>query len=341
MRTAKAVSCGLVFVLSTKPDQALKIKKTGQTRPGKEANMDEILDQTAGEVTANEDAFLEDWGGGAEMTADQPEETAEPMETGEETPVEDLSESAETPDEGTEPPADAEQAALTQQTEAETVDARPQTWELRHMGEVRQANEAEMVALAQKGMDYDRIRSQYDEFKPVMEMVNRFANQQGLNTKEYISMLRAQAKQAEGLSEADARRSVELEDREAVVAAAEAERQAQQDAMAQAQRAEAEAASRRQADIQEFQQTFPEAAKDPNSIPPQVWADVRNGSSLVAAYARFNNGRLEQEIADAKRETASVQQNQRNAERSTGSMRSAGDCSKTRDDFGDAFDSAM
>ena len=294
MRTAKAVSCGLVFVLSTKPDQALKIQKTGQTRPGKEANMDEILDQTA-----------------------------------------------ETPDEDTEPPADAEQADQTQQTEAETVDARPQTWELRHMGEVRQANEAEMVALAQKGMDYDRIRSQYDELKPVMEMVNRFANQQGLNTKDYISMLRAQAKQAEGLSEADARRSVELEDREAVVAAAEAERQAQQDAMEQAQRAEAEAASRRQADIQEFQQTFPEAAKDPNSIPPQVWADVRNGFSLVAAYARYAVQQARQDAADAKRETASVQQNQRNAERSTGSMRSAGDNSKTRDDFGDAFDSAM
>lgn len=201
------------------------------------------------------------------------------------------------------------------------------------MGEVRQANEAEMVALAQKGMDYDRIRSQYDEFKPVMEMVNRFANQQGLNTKDYISMLRAQAKQAEGLSEADARRSVELEDREAVVAAAEAERQAQQDAMAQAQRAEAEAASRRQADIQEFQQTFPEAAKDPNSIPPQVWADVRNGSSLVAAYARYAVQQARQDAADAKRETASVQQNQRNAERSTGSMRSAGDGLKSKDPF--------
>ena len=295
--------------------------------------MDENMNQIPEQEPETTDAFLDDWDGSGELTADQPEETAEPVETGEETPVEDPSESAQTPEEGTEPPADAEQAPQTQQTEAETVDARPQTWELRHMGEVRQANEAEMVALAQKGMDYDRIRSQYDEFKPVMEMVNRFANQQGLNTKDYISMLRAQAKQAEGLSEADARRSVELEDREAVVAAAEAERQAQ--------RAEAEAASRRQADIQEFQQTFPEAAKDPNSIPPQVWADVRNGSSLVAAYARFNNGRLEQEIADAKRETASVQQNQRNAERSTGSMRSAGDNSKTRDDFGDAFDSAM
>ena len=295
--------------------------------------MDENMNQIPEQEPETTDAFLDDWDGGAEMMADQPEETAEPTETGEETPVEDPSESAETPDEDTEPPADAEQAAQAQQTEAETVDARPQTWELRHMGEVRQANEAEMVALAQKGMDYDRIRSQYDEFKPVMEMVNRFANQQGLNTKDYISMLRAQAKQAEGLSEADARRSVELEDREAIVAAAEAERQAQ--------RAEAEAANRRQADIQEFQQTFPEAAKDPNSIPPQVWADVRNGSSLVAAYARYAVQQARQDAADAKRETASVQQNQRNAERSTGSMRSAGDNSKTRDDFGDAFDSAM
>lgn len=296
--------------------------------------MEENMNQIPEQEPETTDAFLDDWDGGAEMMADQPDETAEPVETGEETPADDPSESAETPEEDTEPPADAEQAVQTQQTETETVDARPKTWELRHMGEVRQANEAEMVALAQKGMDYDRIRSQYDEFKPVMEMVNRFANQQGLNTKDYISMLRAQAKQAEGLSEADARRSVELEDREAVVAAAEAERQAQQYAMAQA-------ASRRQADIQEFQQTFPEAAKDPNSIPPQVWADVRNGSSLVAAYARYAVQQARQDAADAKRETASVQQNQRNAERSTGSMRSAGDNSKTRDDFGDAFDSAM
>ena len=295
--------------------------------------MDENMNQIPEQEPETTDAFLDGWDGEAEAAADQPEADAEPMGTGEETPVEDPSESAETPEEDTQPPADAEQAAQTQQTEAETVDARPQTWELRHMGEVRQANEAEMVALAQKGMDYDRIRSQYDEFKPVMEMINRFANQQGLNTKDYISMLRAQAKQAEGLSEADARRSVELEDREAVVAAAEAERQAQQDATAQAQRAEAEAASRRQADIQEFQQTFPEAAKDPNSIPPQVWADVRNGSSLVAAYARSAGPQARQDAAAAQRETASVQQNQKNAARATGSMQSAGDGPKSKDPF--------
>ena len=67
------------------------------------------------------------------------------------------------------------------------------------MGEVRQANEAE-IKTAQKGMDSDRIRSQYDEFEaPYGEMVNPLANQQGLNTKEYISMLRAQASCCRGL----------------------------------------------------------------------------------------------------------------------------------------------
>lgn len=295
--------------------------------------MDENMNQIPEQEPETTDAFLDGWDGEAEAAADQPEETAEPMETGEETPVENPSESAETPEEGTEPPADADQAAQTQQTEAETVDARPQTWELRHMGEVRQANEAEMVALAQKGMDYDRIRSQYDEFKPVMEMVNRFANQQGLNTRDYISMLRAQAKQAEGLSEADARRSVELEDREAIVAAAEAERQEQAAAQMQAQQVAAAAENRRQADIAEFQKTFPEAAKDPNSIPPQVWAEVRGGSSLVAAYARYAVQQARQDAATAKRETASVQQNQKNADRSTGSMKSAGDGLKSKDPF--------
>ena len=303
--------------------------------------MDENMNQIPEQEPETTDAFLDDWDGGADMTADQPKETAEPMETGEETPVENPSESAETPEEGTEPPADADQAAHTQQTEVETVDARPQTWELRHMGEVRQANEAEMVALAQKGMDYDRIRSQYDEFKPVMEMVNRFANQQGLNTKDYISMLRTQAKQAEGLSEADARRSVELEDREAEIAAAEAREQAKQQAAQDAAEAQQAAEARRTADIEEFRTLFPEAAKDPQSIPKEVWAKVQSGERLTTAYTRYALSQAGQQVASARRDAASAQQNQRNAERSTGSMRSAGDGSKNKDVFADAFDSAF
>ena len=39
----------------------------------------------------------------------------------------------------------------------------------------RTVGEAEMVTLAQKGLDYDRIRGKYDEAKPVIEMFGEFA----------------------------------------------------------------------------------------------------------------------------------------------------------------------
>lgn len=83
--------------------------------------------------------------------------------------------------------------------------------------------------------------------------------------------------------------------------------------------------------IAEFAKAFPEAygrAKaDPGTIPEAVWADVRAGMSLTAAYARY-----------AVAQTARVRQSQMNAQRSTGSMRSAGSDSKGKDAFLAGFD---
>lgn len=293
--------------------------------------MDEILDQTTEETTETTDAFLEEWEDGGEEPADQPEEL--PAES--EEPAQEAEEPAE------EPAADQPEEAPAAEKPREEAPAAPREWELRHMGEVRRVNEADMVTLAQKGMDYDRIRAQYDEFKPMMEMFNQFATRQGVNTKDYIAMIRAQAKQQEGLSEADARHAVELEDREAVIAAAEAREQAKQQTAQEAAAAQQAAEARRTADIEEFRTLFPEAAKDPQSIPQEVWAKVRSGERLTTAYTRYALSQAGQQVASARRDAASAQQNQRNAERSTGSMRSAGDGSKSKDVFADAFDSAF
>lgn len=293
--------------------------------------MDEILDQTPEETTETTDAFLEEWEDGGEEPAGQPEELPAESEEG--------AQEAEEPAE--EPAADQPEEAPAAEEPREEVPAAPKEWELRHMGEVRRVNEADMVTLAQKGMDYDRIRAQYDEFKPMMEMFNQFATRQGVNTKDYIAMIRAQAKQQEGLSEADARHAVELEDREAVLAAAEAREQAKQQTAQEAAAAQQAAEARRTADIEEFRTLFPEAAKDPQSIPQEVWAKVRSGERLTTAYTRYALSQAGQQVASARRDAASAQQNQRNAERSTGSMRSAGDGSKSKDVFADAFDSAF
>ena len=73
----------------------------------------------------------------------------------------------------------------------------------------------------------------------MMDLFNQFANKAGMNTTDYIAHIRQEAKRAEGLNAEEAKRAVELEDREATVAAkeaAEAERQREQrDAEAQPQ----------------------------------------------------------------------------------------------------------
>ena len=74
-------------------------------------------------------------------------------------------------------------------------------------------------------------------------------------------------------------------------------------------------------DIREFQEIFPEAARDPKSIPPEVWEEVRNGRSLVGAYARYVNNLSRRELEALRRGQAAELQNQENAARSTGSMR--------------------
>ena len=61
-----------------------------------------------------------------------------------------------------------------------------------------------------------------DRFKPVMDMFSQFANRSGMNTRDYISYIRQEAKKSEGMSSEEAKRAVELEDREATVAAKEA-----------------------------------------------------------------------------------------------------------------------
>ena len=279
---------------------------------------------SAVETEQTSDSFLAGWDDEESLVV---EESADQQET--ETQEEVLEASPEeTPSE------DVEEAPVEEvHTEEQVAEEQPKLWTLRHMDEEKQVGEAEMVVLAQKGMDYDRIRAKYDEAKPAMEMLAQFAKKAGVSTAEYITAIRAQAKQAEGMSEAEAKRAVDLEDREARVAVKEAEESARAAKANEAANAQSAADQRRAAEIAEFQKTFPEAAKDPKSIPPEVWAEVKQGVSLVGAYAKYAIKNANAAKESAQREAASAKQNNKNAERSTGSMKSAGEESKSKDPF--------
>ena len=204
-------------------------------------------------------------------------------------------------------------------------------WNVKYMDSQRTFTAKDITPeLLQKGLDYDRVRSKYDEAKPIMEMFSGLAAKAGMSVSDFAKNVRAEAKKAEGLSDADARRAVELEDREAAVAAVEArEREA-------AQTREQKNANV-QKDLADFARAFPDvykqAGSDPSVIPESVWAEVDKGLTLTAAYSRHVAADAEAKIKAANERADTACKNAANAARSTGSQKSAGNDAKNTDNF--------
>jgi hypothetical protein len=234
------------------------------------------------------------------------------------------------PDE--QPEADADGA------EQQTAEAKTDLFTLKHLDETREVSREEVIALAQKGMDYDRIRGRLEEQKDYAELKKRnaeledsfaflkeFAGDRSVD--EFIDEGRAQAlMQRTGIDHETALGRVKL-DRERK--AFETERQKQQ-AQQQEQQKQQE-----QADAQEqwrkncfiaFDKEFPDV--DPKSIPQEVWDAFGRGETLVSAYSLHQLRALQKQQQEQKRA-------EENAKRSTGSQKSAGAADKMS-----AFDAA-
>lgn len=250
-------------------------------------------------------------------------EDAKPEETSEE-----ADQQPEEPEGEEEIPASEED-----QTE-EQAEADQSLFELKHLGETKQVSREEVVRLAQKGMDYDRIRSERDadkaEIKRLQEMesfLTELAAPSGISVSDLMDQTRAQLlAEREGLDPAVAAQRVKLErERKAFE-----EKKAQEE---QTQREQAEANRRRQEDFLRFKREYPHV--DPKNIPQEVWDKVREGGSLMDAYSRHENKQLRDEVEAWKKKAETAEQNHKNKERSTGSQRSAGQTSEQ-----DAFDRA-
>lgn len=215
-------------------------------------------------------------------------------------------------------PADSEQ-----QTAQET------PFEVTYMNETRTLSRDEAVQFAQKGMDYDRIRQKWDDARETILFIDEQAKAAGMNRTDFVNFLRVEAKKSQGASEEEARRTVDLENREAVIHEQEAaEQQRLEDQQAQ-QRAAQEQQTRRDADFRRFAQKFPDV--DAKTIGPDVWERVGKGESLTEIWLEKENDRL-------KQEQAAAEQNAKNAGRSTGSMVSSGGETMKKDPFDEGWD---
>ena len=259
----------------------------------------EILDQSA-EIDAaldDEETSVPETGepdqapdGGQETT-----ETSEPQSAPDDTPAQ-------------EEPGQADQPAQDP----------PESFTLKHLDETRTVGKDEVVQLAQKGMDYDRIRTERDELRqyrqeadPALSLVKSYAQRNGMDIPSYIDYCRRQELMSQGVDEPTARAQVAVEKQTAAIRVQNEQVQAQQRQqeafMAQArQRQEA-----RQRDMRDFIAAYPGVKAE--TIPKEVWNQVSGGKSLITAWTMYQNQQLTAQLAAQK-------QNQRNAQAAAGSL---------------------
>lgn len=226
------------------------------------------------------------------------------------------------------PEADQQEEEPEQEAEPETQEAQEepqeaadqQLFDLKHMGQSYQVNRDQVVTLAQKGMDYDHVRSERDtareKYAELEGFLQELAAPSGMTIEDLIDNTRASVlADREGIDQTVALQRVKL-DRER--RAFEAQQQkAQQVAQANDQ------------EKQRVQQSFLRFSKEyesvaPKDIPKEVWDAFGQGMDLTDAYAHWENRQLRQELQETREKLETATQNEKNKERSTGSQQSAG-----------------
>ena len=157
---------------------------------------------------------------------------------------------------------------------------------LRFNGQDIEKSEEEVLKLAQKGMNYDHVKSRLDEAQknlPAVDVMRRFAQEAGVSLEEYIAQAQGQlgAKALreltdKGVPEAEARELLEL-------------RQAKHRQDQLSRERQAEEASRKQ--WLEYVEAYPEIAAK-GKLDPDVARRISAGMSPVQAQLAHDNEQL-------------------------------------------------
>ncbi len=143
----------------------------------------------------------------------------------------------------------------------------------------------ELKTNAQKGMNYDHVKNEYDILRaqPGARELLRDARESGLSSQAYLSQQKLRDKRsrvedlmARGIGEKEALYVTDLEDR------------------LESQRIGAE----KRKPFYDFAIAYPDVL--PEDIPPQVWQKFHEGADLVSAYALYENEKLRHDIMLSK-----------------------------------------
>lgn len=219
---------------------------------------------------------------------------------------------------------DAAEDGTGEGAEAVKAETKAEGFTLKHLGESREVSREEAVTLAQKGLDYDRIREDRDKLrgelpklKDIEGFISELAEDAGMTPEKFMENIRTQrlvereGKAGRAISDTAAREQIQKETA-ARLQGGKPEEQADG------------SEDRRQNDFREFVAAYPDL--DVKTIPESVWRDYNQGKgSLTAIYAQHKNTDLEGQIKALTEKISALEQNEKNRQRSTGSMQTAGE----------------
>lgn len=192
-------------------------------------------------------------------------------------------------EEGAEPAAGADQPGGGDKDPGEDAprEGEEELFELKHLDERRRVSRAELIALAQKGMDYDRIRAKYDALR---------ADRRPETAQETLPDEEQSGETGEP-SDPKARTAPEGEEQPGPSPADVP-------------------ATQRQQSFMRFAREYPQVK--PETIPAEIWRDFIAGrGDLAGLYALHENRQLKAELTLER-------QSRENRSRSTGSRATAG-----------------
>lgn len=286
-------------------------------------DLDAAFDEEWGDEVADDDDF--------DLSHDEAEESpdAQPEE------AEAVEETDSEPESADDSPAESGADGA----ESGEGDGQNQSFTIKVNGEDKQITLAEMTELAQKGMDYDRIKQERDTFKQDAPTIQKYkgyeaflaelASSSGMGIDALIENTRArmlinEAKdRGEELSEEEAVRQVREKAKAEEPKPAETEKPAEPEPPRETEE------EKRNKAFAAFVSEYPNV--DPKTIPQEVWSEFGKTTDLVGSYRKY-------EIKQLRSENEQLKQNQKNKERSTGSRRSAG-ATTPKDAFDEGWDS--
>ena len=255
---------------------------------------------------------------------------------GNQTEEETSEEVAEANEEEQEPSKEPEEPAGKPEAEPTKEQKEEELFDLKFNKEIRKVSRQEVTELAQKGLNHDRILEQRDhlqqenaellKFKQdneaIIGLLDAAAQKSGTDKNTFLQLVRENAYVSQGLSRDAAHERVLREDAEQRLSRTEK-------ADAEKQQAQQGQELARQQDIERFLKLYKDV--DPNTIPKEVWDDVRNGETLVSAYGRYENRQLAESNRKLQESLNAMKQNEKNKQKSIGSAKTEG--KETRDPF--------